>query len=153
MFIVVLVYAILYLGYFFFFFFLMIRRPPRSTRTDTLFPYTTLFRSQLPVVRRSVQPSAPGGPPPSTGFAALAVLQEFAERRALSPHRPERGAGGRARLRRGRPEIRRGADGSWQDAVRQALPNLPRNHRPRRLAQAGRQLPSDRKSTRLNSSH
>src|SRR3546814_14416443 len=29
------------------FFFLMIRRPPRSTRTDTLFPYTTLFRSRL----------------------------------------------------------------------------------------------------------
>src|SRR3546814_14021490 len=29
----------------FFFFFLMIRRPPRSTRTDTLFPYTSLFRS------------------------------------------------------------------------------------------------------------
>src|SRR3546814_10575798 len=29
----------------FFVFFLMIRRPPRSTRTDTLFPYTTLFRS------------------------------------------------------------------------------------------------------------
>src|SRR3546814_1605354 len=27
------------------FFFLMIRRPPRSTRTDTLLPYTTLFRS------------------------------------------------------------------------------------------------------------
>src|SRR3546814_6431671 len=33
-----------------FIFFLMIRRPPRSTRTDTLFPYTTLFRS---VERRS----------------------------------------------------------------------------------------------------
>src|SRR3546814_3390699 len=29
------------------FFFLMIRRPPRSKRTDTLFPYTTLFRSLL----------------------------------------------------------------------------------------------------------
>src|SRR3546814_10946496 len=29
-----------------FIFFLMIRRPPRSTRTDTLFPYTTLFRSR-----------------------------------------------------------------------------------------------------------
>src|SRR3546814_4915926 len=29
----------------YFFFFLMILRPPRSTRTDTLFPYTTLFRS------------------------------------------------------------------------------------------------------------
>src|SRR3546814_13659977 len=32
-------------GYYIFVFFLMIRRPPRSTRTDTLFPYTTLFRS------------------------------------------------------------------------------------------------------------
>src|SRR3546814_17336826 len=44
----------------FFFFFLMIRRPPRSTRTDTLFPYTTLFRS----VRRAVplrRPLARGG--------------------------------------------------------------------------------------------
>src|SRR3546814_13766554 len=30
----------------FFFCFLLILRPPRSTRTDTLFPYTTLFRSE-----------------------------------------------------------------------------------------------------------
>src|SRR3546814_9300368 len=45
-------------------FFLMIRRPPRSTRTDTLFPYTTLFRSaalgaadgQLPLL---THPEAP----------------------------------------------------------------------------------------------
>src|SRR3546814_4899504 len=29
----------------------MIRRPPRSTRTDTLFPYTTLFRSHVDVIR------------------------------------------------------------------------------------------------------
>src|SRR3546814_3856463 len=35
----------------------MIRRPPRSTRTDTLFPYTTLFRSQV-------------GPRPGMGIAA-----------------------------------------------------------------------------------
>src|SRR3546814_1854778 len=34
-----------YVSYCHVFFFLMIRRPPRSTRTDTLFPYTTLFRS------------------------------------------------------------------------------------------------------------
>src|SRR3546814_16035160 len=34
-------------------FFLMIRRPPRSTRTDTLFPYTTLFRSGRHVGLRS----------------------------------------------------------------------------------------------------
>src|SRR3546814_13197616 len=36
----------MFTGYTFIFFFLMIRRPPRSTRTDTLFPYTTLFRSR-----------------------------------------------------------------------------------------------------------
>src|SRR3546814_9311276 len=35
----------IYYGTRLFVFFLMIRRPPRSTRTDTLFPYTTLFRS------------------------------------------------------------------------------------------------------------
>src|SRR3546814_16177234 len=34
-------------------FFLMIRRPPRSTRTDTLFPYTTLFRSGRADMRHS----------------------------------------------------------------------------------------------------
>src|SRR3546814_1799874 len=32
----------------------MIRRPPRSTRTDTLFPYTTLFRSSPPSRRRPI---------------------------------------------------------------------------------------------------
>src|SRR3546814_14110833 len=32
-------------------FFVMIRRPPRATRTDTLFPYTTLFRSGVLLVR------------------------------------------------------------------------------------------------------
>src|SRR3546814_6518119 len=31
----------------------MIRRPPRSTRTDTLFPYTTLFRSRTLIGRRN----------------------------------------------------------------------------------------------------
>src|SRR3546814_18923088 len=35
----------------------MIRRPPRSTRTDTLFPYTTLFRSDVAVIGR-VEPAA-----------------------------------------------------------------------------------------------
>src|SRR3546814_4599305 len=40
-----LLYLTFVVFFFFFFFFLMIRRPPRSTRTDTLFPYTTLFRS------------------------------------------------------------------------------------------------------------
>src|SRR3546814_3321943 len=42
-----------------FFFFLMIRRPPRSTRTDTLFPYTTLFRSRLRQLPDSNHPRDP----------------------------------------------------------------------------------------------
>src|SRR3546814_1609986 len=45
----------------------MIRRPPRSTRTDTLFPYTTLFRSdqrliigdRLAVLKRTARPAEP----------------------------------------------------------------------------------------------
>src|SRR3546814_5012253 len=36
----------------------MIRRPPRSTRTDTLFPYTTLFRSLLPAHRQAAGQAA-----------------------------------------------------------------------------------------------
>src|SRR3546814_17003279 len=40
-------------------FFLMIRRPPRSTRTDTLFPYTTLFRSRI-LMRRLHQLASVG---------------------------------------------------------------------------------------------
>src|SRR3546814_9122359 len=41
-----------------FFFFLMIRRPPRATRTDTLFPYTTLFRSDAETRREAVRIAA-----------------------------------------------------------------------------------------------
>src|SRR3546814_6473462 len=37
------------------FFVLMVRRPPRSTRTDPLFPYTTLFRSQSAAARAGVR--------------------------------------------------------------------------------------------------
>src|SRR3546814_3440053 len=48
----------------------MIRRPPRSTRTDTLFPYTTLFRSPRP--RRSIV-CAPG-PPLVTKFDEMAAV-------------------------------------------------------------------------------
>src|SRR3546814_7425969 len=47
------------------FFFLRIRRPPRSTRTDTLFPYTTLFRStrdQTDVILCDQGPPDDGGP-------------------------------------------------------------------------------------------
>src|SRR3546814_4363438 len=39
----------------------MIRRPPRSTRTDTLFPYTTLFRSCARLLRRDRHDGGPLG--------------------------------------------------------------------------------------------
>src|SRR3546814_7966929 len=38
----------------------MIRRPPRSTRTDTLFPYTTLYRADTDDLHRTVRPRMPG---------------------------------------------------------------------------------------------
>src|SRR3546814_993696 len=66
-------------------FFLMIRRPPRSTRTDTLFPYTTLFRSASMIkADANRQNSTPGDewePPDDPGHAVreyLAVLDEAA---------------------------------------------------------------------------
>src|SRR3546814_17753929 len=46
-----------------YFFCLMLRRPPRSTRTDTLFPFTTLFRS------RAVPDPHAEGPPAEKGAA------------------------------------------------------------------------------------
>src|SRR3546814_4204941 len=50
----------------------MIRRPPRSTRTDTLFPYTTLFRSPLdPQARETLIGMADGD-----GRAALTLTEE-----------------------------------------------------------------------------
>src|SRR3546814_2602561 len=51
-------------------FFLMIRRPPRSTRTDTLFPYTTLFRSGRAVIG---QPAAAV----AAGLAAAEAVEVF----------------------------------------------------------------------------
>src|SRR3546814_12016805 len=60
-----------------FFFFLMIRRPPRSTRTDTLFPYTTLFRSHTAAHRARrdalVALSTDAGVTPPTAAAAYEV--------------------------------------------------------------------------------
>src|SRR3546814_2810696 len=56
--------------------FLMIRPPPRSTRTDTLFPYTTLFRS---TDRRSCR--SPGSRPQPGAYALL--LDEVAQAVAI----------------------------------------------------------------------
>src|SRR3546814_21033746 len=54
------------------FFFLMIRLPPRSTRTDTLFPYTTLFRS-----RRAARTSLWNDPRARALITQVLVLAAF----------------------------------------------------------------------------
>src|SRR3546814_1961656 len=67
----------------YFFFFLMIRPPPRSTRTDTLFPYTTLFRSarrcrpddhRLPAAQHARRGASPRGARRSGGFLMRQLL-------------------------------------------------------------------------------
>src|SRR3546814_4565300 len=58
------------------FFFLMIRRPPRSTRTDTLFPYTTLFRSFATICARSMRPCPKGSPFRNTAGTAMTCRSE-----------------------------------------------------------------------------
>src|SRR5213082_4291176 len=50
---------LLFLLFVLFFFFLMIRRPPRSTLCQTLFPYTTLFRSHFEPKREQITPDHP----------------------------------------------------------------------------------------------
>src|SRR3546814_19493955 len=51
----------------------MIRRPPRSTRTDTLFPYTTLFRSQIGFLGCSVVGERPEVDAIAARYVALLV--------------------------------------------------------------------------------
>src|SRR3546814_18777415 len=68
-------------------FFLMIRRPPRSTRTDTLFPYTTLFRSKKkgdgdpsPSSRSAAADGRRGGHPPALFSGARRRLLQGIDR-------------------------------------------------------------------------
>src|SRR3546814_4942551 len=65
----------------------MIRRPPRSTRTDTLFPYTTLFRSEAKRSPRS--PPMPGWCDPRH-YAAASLKLEHSADRAPDSHRDPR---------------------------------------------------------------
>src|SRR3546814_6528178 len=134
-----------------FLFFLMIRRPPRSTRTDTLFPYTTLFRS--PVIERG-----------RGVLRALSRRRLFGVRQGAHLCRGgDRDSDGAALLRayRGRQSAPRisGADPAGggrhgDDGVggRSAEP-LCRARIAESRALRARELPADRKSTRLNSSH
>src|SRR3546814_3185094 len=110
----------------------MIRRPPRSTRTDTLFPYTTLFRSH-----GSFRSAA----------AALDISQSTVTRRVQLLERRlgvalfERSRSGARPTAAGALFIREAAFGAEQ--LRQAIAEVT----------AGLRGGKDRKSTRLNSSH
>src|SRR3546814_17435205 len=85
------------------FFFLMIRRPPRSTRTDTLFPYTTLFRSGggLPRGRdpRAARPVRGRHEVPYASGAAGDRGSLSPPRRVAGPRRDRDGQIGRASCR------------------------------------------------------
>src|SRR3546814_13303866 len=85
----------------------MLRRPPRSTRTDTLFPYTTLFRSavgdravELPDPRRRRQRRAPGD---RGGDQRLSRAPGLARRRAAI-HRGKAGPADRSPAARRRAQ-------------------------------------------------
>src|SRR3546814_19333495 len=98
-------------------FFLMIRRPPRSTRTDTLFPDTTLFRSQE--VTKELSSDAYEGRAPGTPGEekTVAYITKKYEEAGLKP----------------------GNNGEWTQDVP--------------LVEITAKNATDRKSTRLNSSH
>src|SRR3546814_5736900 len=111
---------------------LMIRRPPRSTRTDTLFPYTTLFRS-LPAA------GAAGGVRGRVAGAAGPFAVPAGPIARYGDTRFERDA---------RP-------GGLGPAAQVPHRLRPARSEPVRAAVAGRgeSAATDRKSTRLNSSH
>src|SRR3546814_6331246 len=60
----------------------MIRRPPRSTRTDTLFPYTTLFRSVHPNPRERDDPARQAGESVAIGIEGTDLGHPAALQRA-----------------------------------------------------------------------
>src|SRR3546814_5787719 len=67
----------------FYFFFIMIRVPPRSTRTDTLFPYTTLFRSEAAAGRQFQRQAGAGGVGHAAGDAVGGDLEQVSAGAAL----------------------------------------------------------------------
>src|SRR3546814_7648954 len=82
----------------------MIRRPPRSTRTDTLFPYTTLFRSHLRPAGRKA------GPAHHDAARRLLRKGEYGSRAHLHAHQAWRRPGGEAARR----QWHRGERDPWQ---------------------------------------
>src|SRR3546814_2796519 len=123
-------------------FFVMLRRPPKSTRTDTLFPYTTLFRSPTLTLSRPIV--AIGAP---VGAYYDEVARRLRTRAIVPPHADVCNAVGAV------------AGGIMQTVI--ALITSPadgrfRVHLPSGVAdfiELETAASQDRKSTRLNSSH
>src|SRR3546814_6476492 len=113
----------------------MIRRPPRSTRTDTLFPSTTLFRSEGLAPAVVIADLGDG----LVQLAAQCLL--FITQRTLVEHR--RRAGFNVRLHRA-PQTLEESRGAFDTII------APFQRQIRRRREHRKQ---DRKSTRLNSSH
>src|SRR3546814_2589007 len=106
----------------------MCRRPPRSTLTDTLLPYTTLFRSDE-------EGEADGGAEQEQQLDVAVALGLLRQGGADQQHQQRHQAGGQLLVEPGAVEIGRPG----------ALPVA--------AGEAPRLLERDRKSTRLNSSH
>src|SRR3546814_8125059 len=106
----------------------MRRRPPRSTRTDTLFPYTTLFRSQV---------------------TEIATRLGVNEDEVVSMSR-RMSMGGDASLN---SPLREEGEGEWQDWLADDTPGQDVLIAEDEESQLRHELLTDRKSTRLNSSH
>src|SRR3546814_6565983 len=121
----------------------MIRRPPRSTRTDTLFPYTTLFRSRDGNRSAGTRPQEAGHPfPAREGVVCLA--------RAATPQllNIARGEDANSRIT-ARYMVAPGFD----HPVERHVPLYQERPRSRHYAICKQELKGDRKSTRLNSSN
>src|SRR3546814_19194600 len=116
----------------------MIRRPPRSTRTDTPFPYTTLFRSDPDVA------IVEDGVVLTIGLGDLVeALRDQVGADAVAGHE------GKRRLEEVEPSERRELVEHHQELMLAALARVA--FQP--LGQPAADLVEDRKSTRLNSSH
>src|SRR3546814_3783145 len=133
----------------FYFFFLMIRRPPRSTRTDTLFPYTTLFRSVLHADARRLQLRLhPGSPVCLRGQAA--VIRKAGARGGETPDGHRAGDQEENQDRAG-AERHLAGDLQFVEVLHRDLPSWRPAAGADRMSSDG-WLP-DRTSTRLNCSH
>src|SRR3546814_5475227 len=132
------------------FFYLMIRRPPRSTRTDTLFPYTSLFRSKDGLTDLLIPTEEIYG-----RYSALDLINEKtgeiyieAGDEVSAENLEKLDAAGIDRIEL--LDIDHVTTGPW---IRNTLKADKAEEREQALSDIYRVMRPDRKSTRLNSSH